>query len=295
MRAFVLMVLVLNVGFFTWQYLADNQWGLEESAGLELKALPEKAAIPSLVLVSEEPAIVIDVIPVQPLAVAESSLEEARSEGLASEKSALGEAALTGSEAEQEPVEIATAVGSESAASPAVAEVAVEVVVEVEPPALIAICYKAGPFKQRSQPQELEAMAVQYGFDAAITARVGESLLGEWIYLTEYGSLQSARDDVTALKGQGINDVGIARLASGELIISLGIFGKQNTLKRRLAELKALGYVNYQTKKRYRKTEEFWLVLSGFEGDQQRILADELGVALADRFPAAQLTPVGCR
>jgi len=291
MRAFVLMVLVLNVGFFTWQYLADNQWGLEESAGLELKALPEKAAVPSLVLVSEEPAIVIDVIPVQPLAVAESSLEEARSEGLASEKSALEEAALTGSEAEQEPVEIATAVGSESAASPAVAEVAVE----VEPPALIAICYKAGPFKQRSQPQELEAMAVQYGFDAAITARAGESLLGEWIYLTEYGSLQSARDDVTALKGQGIKDVGIARLASGELIISLGIFGKQNTLKRRLAELKALGYVNYQTKKRYRKTEEFWLVLSGVEGDQQRILADELGVALADRFPAAQLAPVGCR
>ena len=290
MRAFVLMVLVLNVGFFTWQYLADNQWGLEESAGLELKALPEKAAVPSLVLVSEEPAIVIDVIPVQPLAVAESSLE-ARSEGLASEKSALEEAALTGSEAEQEPVEIATAVGSESAALPAVAEVAVE----VEPPALIAICYKAGPFKRRSQPQELEAMAVQYGFDAAITARAGESLLGEWIYLTEYGSLQSARDDVTALKGQGIKDVGIARLASGELIISLGIFGKQNTLKRRLAELKALGYVNYQTKKRYRKTEEFWLVLSGFEGDQQRILADELGVALADRFPAAQLAPVGCR
>jgi len=291
MRAFVLMVLVLNVGFFTWQYLADNQWGLEESAGLELKALPEKAAVPSLVLVSEEPAIVIDVIPVQPLEVAESSLAEARLEGLASEKPVLEEAALAGPEAEQEPVEIATAVGSEPASSPAVAEV----VAEVEPAALIAICYKAGPFKQRSQPQELEAMAVQYGFDAAITARAGESLLGEWIYLTEYGSLQSARDDVTALKGQGIKDVGIARLADGELIISLGIFGKQKTLKRRLAELKALGYVNYQTKKRYRKTEEFWLVLSGFEGDQQRILADELGVALADRFPAAQLAPVGCR
>jgi hypothetical protein len=291
MRAFVLMVLVLNVGFFTWQYLADNQWGLEESAGLELKALPEKAPVPSLVLVSEEPAIVIDVIPVQPLAVAESSLAEARLEGLESEESVLEEAALTGSEAEQAPVEMATAVGSEPAASPAVAEV----VAEVEPPALIAICYKAGPFKQRSQPQELEAMAVQYGFDAAITARAGESLLGEWIYLTEYGSLQAARDDVSALKGQGIKDVGIARLANGDLIISLGIFGKQNTLKRRLAELKALGYVNYQTKKRYRKTEEFWLVLSGFEGDQQRILADELGVALADRFPAAQLAPVGCR
>jgi len=287
MRAFVLMVLVLNVGFFTWQYLADNQWGLEESAGLELKALPEKAAVPSLVLVSEEPSIVIDVTPVQPLAVDGAPSEEARLEGPASEAPALAPE----SEAGQEPVEIATAVGSESAASPAVAEVAVE----VEPPALIAICYKAGPFKQRSQPQALETMAVQYGFDAAITARAGESLLGEWIYLTEYGSLQSARDDVTALKGQGINDVGIARLASGELIISLGIFGKQNTLKRRLAELKALGYVNYQTKKRYRKTEEFWLVLSGFEGDQQRILADELGVALADRFPAAQLAPVGCR
>jgi len=291
MRAFVLMVLVLNVAFFGWQYLADNQWGLEESAGLELKALPEKAAVPSLVLVSEEPAIVIDVIPVQPLAVAESSLDEARLEGLASEESVLEETALTESEVEQEPVKIATAVGSESEASPTIAEV----VAEVEPPALIAICYKAGPFKQRAQPQELEAMAVQYGFDAAITAREDESLLGEWIYLAEYDSLQSARDDVTALKGQGIKDIGIARLADGELIISLGIFGKQNTLKRRLAELRALGYVNYQTKKRYRKTKAFWLVLSGFEGDQQRILADELGVALADRFPAAQLMPVGCR
>jgi len=286
MRAFVLMVLVLNILFFGWQYLTDDQLGLDESGGLELKALPEKAAVPSLVLVSEEPAIVIDVKP------AAAPSEEQSSEAVLLEDKALAPEPGLEPEVELESVEIATATAT---SSELVVSPVADVVEEVEPPALIAICYKAGPFKQRAQPQELEAMATQYGFDAAITVREVESLLGEWIYLTEYGSLQAARDDVKALKAQGIKDVGIARLEGGQLIISLGIFGKQETLKRRLSGLKALGYVNYQLKKRYRKVEEFWLVLSGFEGDQQRILADELGVALADRFPSAQLTPVGCR
>jgi len=284
MRAFVLMVLVLNILFFGWQYLTDDQLGLDESEGLELKALPEKAAVPSLVLVSEEPAIVIDVKP------AAAPSEEQSSEAVLLEDKALAPEPGLEPEVELESVEIATATSSESVVSPGA-----DVVEGVESPALIAICYKAGPFKQRAQPQELEAMATRYGFDAAITVREVESLLGEWIYLTEYGSLQAARDDVKALKAQGIKDVGIARLEGGQLIISLGIFGQQETLTRRLNGLKALGYVNYQIKKRYRKVEEFWLVLSGFEGDQQRILADELGVALADRFLSAQLTPVGCR
>jgi len=216
----------------------------------------------TLTLVSEVPSMVIDVIPAQPVALVEP------------------------------PMVVPDPVDLTGAAIPPVTHAGVDE--EVVAPALVALCYKAGPFKLRVQPQELVVMAEQYGFDAAVTAREVESLLGEWIYLTEYASVKSARDDVIALKAQGIVDVAVTRLEDGQLIISLGIFGQKETRKRRLRELRALGYVNYQTQERYRKKEEFWLVLSGFEGERQRILADELGVVLADRFPVARLTPVSC-
>ncbi len=273
MRAFVLMVLALNVAFFSWQFL------LKEALVSEA---PEKVLVPStevtgaltLELVSEVPPIIIDVTPVQSVTLVEPPMVESKPEP----------------EPEQapEPVQL-DLVGSE-----VLSVVSADVDEEIAAPALAALCYKAGPFKQRAQPQELVAMAEQYGFDVAVTAREVESLLGEWIYLTEYASVKSARDDVTALKAQGIVDVAVTRLEDGQLIISLGIFGQKETRKRRLHELKMLGYVNYQTKKRYRKREEFWLVLSGFEGERQRILADELGVVLSDHFPAIRLASVGC-
>ncbi|MCF6323536.1 MAG: hypothetical protein L3J89_04295 [Gammaproteobacteria bacterium] len=263
MRAFVLMVLALNVAFFAWQFLVKD----EVEPAVSEEVLTPSAGVSgaaTLALVSEVSSIAIDVIPVQPVALVEAPVVVP----------------------DPDPVDLT------DAAIPSVTNA--EVDEELVAPALVALCYKAGPFKQRAQPQELVVMAEQYGFDVAVTAREVESLLGEWIYLTEYASVKSARDDVTALKAQGIVDVAVTRLENGQLIISLGIFGQKETRKRRLRELRALGYVNYQTKKRYRKKEEFWLVLSGFEGEQQRIMADELGVTLSDRFPTAQLMPVGC-
>ncbi|MBL1259936.1 MAG: hypothetical protein COB33_005330 [Thiotrichaceae bacterium] len=261
MRVFVLMVLALNVAFFSWQFLREEELDAEVSEEL-LRPSADVVGVSTLALVSEVPAIVIDVIPAQSVALVEPPMEGAA------------------------PIGVVGDVMS--------AVINADIDEEVAAPALVALCYKAGPFKQRAQPQELVAMAESYGFDVAITAREVESLLGEWIYLTEYASVKSARADVTALKAQGLVDISVTRLKDGQLIISLGIFGQKETRERRLRELKALGYVNYQTKKRYRKREEFWLVLSGFKGESQRILADELGVVLSDRLPAARLAPVDC-
>ena len=285
MRVFVLMVLVLNVLFFGWQYIS----GLDPQEAEETVLVPSAAewAAPSLELVREVPSIVIDVKgggatdPATVVTVVESPVVEVKVGPVTEPKAA------------SKP-EVAKIVAAVSPVPVEQSESAAEKVDLVVPPA-VALCYKAGPFKQRSQPQPLVAMAEQYGFDTAITARKVESLLGEWIYLTEYETIKPARADVSALKAQGIKDIAIARLGDGQLIISLGIFGKEASLKRRLQELRALGYVNYQTRKRYREAEEYWLVLSGFEGDQQRMMADELGVALSNRFPKAQLTIVGCR
>ena len=266
MRAFVLMVLVLNVVFFAWQFLADKLES-QVSDGAMLLPVVEESAAPSLALVSEvPPTIVVE----EPVVLVEASSE------LVAVEPQLVDVAVSESEPE-----------SSLAASIEVEEVVV--------PPLVAICYSVGPFGQRAEPDELVAMVEQYDFDVAITDREVEKLLGEWVYLVEYGSVQAARDDVKALKAQGIVDVAVARLEDDQLIISLGIFGQQESLARRLLELKALGYVNYQTKERFHLVREYWLVLSGFEGGQQRILADELGVVLSDRFPAAQLTSVGCR
>ncbi len=273
MRAFVLMVLALNVAFFSWQFLLKDVLVFEVPEEV-LAPSVEVAGVSTLELVSEVPSIVIDVTPAQSVALVEPPMVEQKP-GL-------------------DPKQVPEPVQLDLAGSEGSSVVSADIDEEIATPALVALCYEVGPFKQRAQPQELMAMAEQYGFDAAVTVREVESLLGEWIYLTEYASVKSARDDVKALKAQGIADVAVTRLEDGQLIISLGIFGRKETRKRRLRELELLGYVNYQTKKRYHKREEFWLVLSGFEGERQRILLDELGVVLTDHFPATRLTPVGC-
>ncbi|VAW89607.1 hypothetical protein MNBD_GAMMA17-698 [hydrothermal vent metagenome] len=281
MRAFVLMVLVLNVLFFVWHYISS----LAPQEAEEVALVPSAAGsvAPSLVLISDVSSIALNV-------------KEAKENQSAAVTVAQPLVAVAEVKPEPRPEPIKTAV-----ARPSAQTVQPELAVEIDKvdvaasPSPVSLCYKAGPFKQRAEPQELVAMVEQHGFDAAITARKVEHLLGEWIYLTEYETIKPARADVMALKAQGIKDVAIARLDNGELIISLGIFGQEASLKRRLQELRRLGYVNYQTRRHYREVEAFWLVLSGFEGDQQRILTDELGVVLSDRFPVAQLATVGCR
>jgi len=274
MRLFVLMVLMLNITFFAWQYL--HGWGEPE---MEERVLIPSAAewgAPTLELVSEVPAIVIDVKAVQPMGLAASVAEQSHPEAGADAGPAQQLRPVPESAPETHKVAAAALSGS-----------------KVETPAS-ARCYQAGPFERQSQPQVLVALAEQHGFDVVIKVRQKRRLLGDWIYLTEYETIKSARADVTALKGQGIEDISIARL-DGELIVSLGIYGREVSLKRRLQELKRLGYVNYQTRKSYRNVDQFWLMLSGVEGESQRMLVGELNVVLSERFPQVQLTPLDCR
>jgi len=261
MRAFVLMILVLNLVLFAWYYFG----GESQLSEFAPPPRPLEPSVSTLVLVEETPLAKPQVA--------------GRSAEVVQQKPAV---------AERAPVEVVEALAPQPEPAAAVENE------EKAPPPKIARCYKVGPFEKREQPAELVELVERYGFDAAITAKEVERLFGNWIYLTEYDTIQSARADMKALKEQGIKDVAIARLDDGQLIISLGIYGQQQSLKRRLSELKKLGYVNYQTKKRYRKGEAFWLVLSGFEGAQQQIMVDELGVVLSERSPAAKLTTVGC-
>ncbi len=289
MRAFVLMVLVLNIAFFAWQYLGG--WG--ESGVEERVAVPSAAewGAPTLELVSEVPSIVIDVKAAQPANLAASAAEPLHPEA----GTDAGAVSQFGPDPVLEPAsapETDPAPEAHKVTAAAMSESNVEVdKAEMPQPAR---CYQAGPFGQQSQPQALVSLAEQYGFDATMKARKERRLLGDWIYLTEYETVNSARADVTALKGQGIEDISIARLG-GELIISLGVYSQEASLKRRLQELKTLGYVNYQTRKSYRNVEQFWLMLSGVEGERQRMLVDELNMVLSERFPEAQLTPLDCR
>lgn len=288
MRAFVLMVLALNIAFFAWQYISGLT---SEGAAEEGVLMPAevKSAAPSLELVSEVPSIVIDVKAAAPehppasIAVSQSPVVTATLDPVV--------APVAEAKFESKPIsDVTVGTPAEIAHSKLAGEVGQ--VDEVSPLAT-PLCYESGPFKQ--SPQALIAMAEEHGFAAAVVVRNEKQLVGEWIYLTEYETMTPARADVTALKAQGIEDVAIVRLDNGEIIISLGIYGKEASRQRRLDGLETLGYVNYQTRKYYRDIEAFWLVLSGFEGEQQQVLVRELSAALSERSPVAQLAVAECR
>lgn len=267
MRAFVLMILLFNLVFFTWYYFGEQT---QQVAILSAPTAPEQGT-PSLVLVSE-------VLP-------EGAAKRPQTNAVAAAKS-------DSIEVVAEPMVAVTT------APPQVQSVQSELISELGevavPPQKIARCYKVGPFQQRGEPTGLVEVVERFGFDAAITARQVERFFGEWLYLTGYKTLQAARAEVEVLKRAGVKDIAIARLADRQLIISLGIFGQAATLKRRLREVETLGYVNHQAQKRYRKADEFWLVLSGFEGKQQDSMEDALGAVLAEHFRAVKMKAVAC-
>jgi len=257
MRVFVLMLLVLNLTFFGWQYLGDPERAEEEV--MQSMSADAALAAPSLVLVKEA------VLPAsRPKSI------ELNDHAPVIEVESQAEAVMA-----EAPIE----------------EIEAAVAIRPEP---LARCYKVGAFVARQQPSSMIEVAERYGFETAIRARQVERLFGEWVYLTGYHALAAARADVVALKQQGVRDISIARLDDGQLIISLGIFGQQKTLQARLREVEALGYVNHQQRQRFRKVEELWLVLSGFEGEQQQAMAVELNAALSAHFPSVEMQTVDC-
>jgi len=109
-----------------------------------------------------------------------------------------------------------------------------------DPPTLTCLAYDG--LRQMDLATDVAMILARQGFQVYIDFKRQRVKNGYWVILPPFLNVSSARKAIMILKGRGLKDVAV--IASGELenAISLGIFNKISTAKRRQKELQALGY-----------------------------------------------------
>ena len=109
--------------------------------------------------------------------------------------------------------------------------------------ALSGECVSAGSFRTRAaatraaewlQSQGAEIIAIGHE-ERSVTTR-------HWVYLPASPSRKAAAESVAELRAKGVRDVAVARKRGQGFVASLGVFGKEGNMRRRVAQMKKLGY-----------------------------------------------------
>jgi len=142
-------------------------------------------------------------------------------------------------------------------------------------------CYEIGPYSKNTHAQQAANwFKTQKALENKVETRKTPVLSSTRVYLPPYASRQAAKEVEKQLNQQNIADRMI--ITQGELTngISLGVYRDQESVERRLKQLKEKGYANVQTEKRYKTDTMYWLSV--------KIET----VELLDTFKKAQQTPI---
>ena len=112
-------------------------------------------------------------------------------------------------------------------------------------PVLTALgeCVRAGVFKDRTSAAEAAAWMRSYGAEAvAVRQEEREVIKNYHVYLPPHPSRAAATEQADELRRQGVSDIWIINEGARTNGISLGVYRNERYMRRRVAELKKLGY-----------------------------------------------------
>lgn len=137
-------------------------------------------------------------------------------------------------------------------------------------------CYSLGPIEQTTLLKSVVSQLQQLQVDIIQRKETRQVVLGHWVFLPSFPTWQDARKKVTELEEKGINDIFI--LGRGEMknAISLGLFKKEESAKRRLAQLTKLGIKPHVETQQTTK-EITWLDINT-ESEDQTVPATLAGI-----------------
>ncbi len=217
--AFIVMAL-LNLAFFAWQYPKDEDWQLSVvqnkprvKEGKETIILLHEMKS-SMVPISEEPS--ADAI--QPVSLTR-------------------------------PVEAAPA--QSKSKSPSVRQQRLQEILAERK------CYSVGPFFNRDAGDRIATRLEGLGAYTRIRTAENQENLRYWVtYVAqnEYTAKQTFND----LQGKGLRDISLMSGEGGNNVVSLGLFRGESTANRRMDEVRNLGY-DPTVKKQFSSRTAFWV------------------------------------
>ena len=109
--------------------------------------------------------------------------------------------------------------------------------------ALSGVCVRAGNFKDRSAATEAASWMQEQGAEIIdIVHENRRDASRHWVHLPPAASRSAAEEQVRELRGKGVRDVAILRRASSPNVVSLGVYSNGSNARRRVAQLRKLGY-----------------------------------------------------
>ncbi|OQY55676.1 MAG: hypothetical protein DRR08_07600 [Candidatus Parabeggiatoa sp. nov. 2] len=151
-------------------------------------------------------------------------------------------------------------------------------------------CFQAGPYTKAYRAKKIAKwLKRQKNVTVDVQARETPVLDLTWVYLPPFKNRQAARRAL-----QHFNQIGIRKdykiVTSGRFnnAISLGYYRQPSYVKQRVDELSAKGYKNVKTQERYKNDTRHWLNVKMSTGQ------NELLKAFRKKFSDSALTRVAC-
>jgi hypothetical protein len=103
-------------------------------------------------------------------------------------------------------------------------------------------CYSLGPFSNKSESGKAQKLLEYNNFATKRVSVRDESLSGFWVVLPASKSLKEAKKEIERLKSLKIKDYFLVATGSHENGISLGVFSREDSARRRIDEMNKLGF-----------------------------------------------------
>ena len=125
-------------------------------------------------------------------------------------------------------------------------------------------CAELGPYEQLKTVNTVISQLKKSNFLAEKQQKKTQVAKYTQVYLSPFPTRQAANQMLIRLKRLGIQDYAI--INKGELAngISLGVYGNQNSVKRRLKELENKGVHHIQTGQRFQNVAKYWINVHTF-------------------------------
>jgi cell division protein FtsN len=270
MKWLVFMLLLLNGGFFAWQYYtAHGKPGQEIAADSQGKYDP-------LTLISElgpEQRKALGVTPKDgeaDMAAKKPGDSEQMVEHPAQTPSH-GKMAQAEPKPESKPE-------SKSETPPPAAKAQTAPAAEKpkqEMPANLPHCYSLGPMGNQKMVKQVKLRVTSMGLTVQRVRNEVEKVPTNWIYLGPYKSESEAKRAVSRLHAKGVKDTQIINKGANNHIVSVGLFSTQAGADERLKRLQDAGFTPSVSKVTAKKSH-YWLDVSynGGKAVDKKILND---------------------
>lgn len=105
-----------------------------------------------------------------------------------------------------------------------------------------ASCYTLGPFKSAKDVDAVRSQLKQAGLTTKRRTLKDTSRKGFWVYLPPTKTRGQARAEIKELKAKGVTDYFLVVSGDRTNAVSLGVFAQSDTAKRRIEDIKAMGF-----------------------------------------------------